>query len=39
MQPAQKRKITALLRRELQEYRNSFVLTPLVVSGLLLFFK
>jgi hypothetical protein len=38
MQAARKKKYTAMLRRELQEYRNSFVLTPLVVSGLLLFF-
>ena len=33
-----KRKINALLRKEIQEYRNSFVMTPLVVSGVLLFF-
>jgi hypothetical protein len=30
-------KIHALLQRELQEYRNSLVLTPIVISSLLLF--
>jgi len=38
MNQAGKQKISALLRREIQEYRTSFVLTPLVVAGLLLLF-
>ncbi|MFB3079881.1 MAG: hypothetical protein ACE1Y4_17945, partial [Lysobacterales bacterium] len=31
-------KAFTLLQREVQEYRNSFLLTPLVVGGLLIFF-
>lgn len=38
MDPQQRQKIFALLRREIQEYRNSFVATPLLVAALLLVF-
>lgn len=38
MNSQQKRKAVTLLRREIQEYRNSLLLTPLVVAGLLVFF-
>ena len=38
MNEQRKRKVVALLRREIQEYKNSFVYTPLVVAGVLLFF-
>lgn len=38
MNQLHKQKIVALLRREIQEYRNSFVFTPLVVAALLIFF-
>jgi len=31
-----KRKVAALLRREIQEYRNSFLITPLAVAGILI---
>ncbi|MEH6636045.1 MAG: hypothetical protein V7700_11020 [Halioglobus sp.] len=36
MNQVRKKKITALLRREIQEYKNSFVTTPLVVAGVLI---
>lgn len=36
MNQFQKRKAVTLLRREMQEYRNSFVLTPLAVAGVLI---
>ncbi len=32
-----KNRVIALLRREIQEYRNAFVVTPLAVAGVLLF--
>lgn len=37
MEQANKQRVFTLLMREIQEYRNSLVLTPLVVAGLLLF--
>lgn len=36
MNEVRKKRNMALLRREIQEYRNSLVLTPLVVAGVLL---
>ncbi len=38
MNQGTKLKIFTLLQREVQEYRNSFLVTPLVIGGLLTFF-